>query len=63
MIQTAVAAFVGAFAAIAVLAETGAIASKLLRYLLAFVGGILATVVLLWVLVKIAEAFSHLHGG
>jgi hypothetical protein len=58
MIPAAIAAFIGCFAAMVVLAEITA-ANKLIRYLAALVVGVLATVALAWAVQWIAAAFSH----
>lgn len=62
MIQPAIAAFVGCFSALLVLAEIQA-GNKLLRYLAAFVVGILVTLGLAWLLGLIVAAFARVHGA
>ena len=59
MIQSAVAAFVGAFAALFVLAEVQ-MPSKWLRYLVAFVAGILAAVLLAMLVGWVAHTFPRI---
>lgn len=58
MIPNAVAAFVGAFAALFVLAEVQ-MPSKWLRYLIAFVAGLLATVLLAMLVGWIVNTFQR----
>lgn len=58
---TVVAAFLGCFAAMLALAETGGIPNKVVRYLAAFVVGVIAAILLAMLLGWIATAFSHFH--
>jgi hypothetical protein len=60
MISEAIAAFVGAFSALAVLAEITA-SNKIIRYLAAFVCGILVTVLLAWFLGWVAGVFAQIR--
>jgi hypothetical protein len=60
VIQSAVAAFVGAFAALVALAEIQS-ANKLLRYVGAFLVGVLLTVVLSWLLSWASGVFAGLR--
>lgn len=56
MIQAGMAAFAGCFAALVVLAEIQ-MQSKLARYIVCFVVGILVTLAALWALEAVARAF------
>ena len=58
MIQTAVAAFVGAFGALVALAEITA-QNKLVRYVGAFLVGVVLTVLLSWLLGWLASIFAR----
>ncbi len=58
MFASAVAAFVGCFAAMVALAEVQ-LPNKWLRYLAALVIGVLITFGLAWVLERVAEVFAR----
>jgi len=59
VISNAVAAFVGCLCALIVMAETGAIASKVVRYIAALVVGALLTILVAWLLGMIAGALGR----
>lgn len=60
MIQYAIAAFVGCFASQVILAETASMPrEKWVRYLAAFMLGVLLTLALAWLLTKLVGAFAH----
>lgn len=59
MFANALAAFVGCFAALVVMAECAPIASKLVRYLCALVLGVLVTFGLAWVMGFVAHIFAR----
>jgi hypothetical protein len=59
MFQNAVAAFVGCFSAFVALAEIPA-TNKAIRYLAAFVLGIVVTFVLAWLCGWVAGVFAHI---
>ena len=59
MFQNAIAAFVGCFSALVVLAECGPIGNKVIRYLVAFVAGVVVAFVLAAFLGWVAGVFAH----
>ena len=58
MIPTTLAAFVGCFAALLVMAEIS-IANRLVKYFVALVVGVIATFVLDWVVEWVAHVFAR----
>lgn len=61
MFQNAIAAFVGCFSALVVLAECAPITNKVFRYLAAFVVGIVVTFALAWLCGWVAGVFAHVQ--
>ena len=62
MIPTAIAAFIGAFAAIVLLKEFEPIRNKALKYLFAFVVGIPVVVLLAWFMRFVLRLFDQAGG-
>jgi fatty-acid desaturase len=58
MIQYAVAAFIGAFSALLVMAEV-VIQNRILKYFVALLAGALVTVVLSWALTWMIRTLAH----
>ena len=58
MIPTALAAFIGCFAAFLVMSEVS-IANRLIKYFVALVVGVIATFVLGWVVEWVAHIFAR----
>lgn len=62
MIAQSIAAFVGCFAALLVLAEVQ-VSNRILKYLAAFVVGVVVDVVLSGFLSWVVAQFARVHGG